>query len=43
MSQPIGIAEYELNKAIPKNLKSNLPSIEEIENELKIENITTKK
>ena len=33
-TQPIGIAEYELNKAIPENLKSNLPSIEEIEQEL---------
>lgn len=31
MSQPIGIAEYELSKAIPENLKSSLPSIEEIE------------
>lgn len=31
MSQPIGIAEYELSKAIPEDLKSRLPSIEEIE------------
>jgi predicted nuclease of restriction endonuclease-like (RecB) superfamily len=31
MSQPIGIAEYELSKAIPENLKSSLPTIEEIE------------
>ena len=31
MSQPIGIAEYELSKAVPENLKSSLPSIEEIE------------
>ena len=31
MSQPIGIAEYELSKAIPENMKSSLPTIEEIE------------
>lgn len=34
MSQPIGVAEYELNKAIPKEMKSTLPTIEKIENEL---------
>ena len=34
MSQPIGIAEYELSKIVPENLKSNLPTIEEIEKEL---------
>lgn len=34
MTQPIGIAEYELSKAIPKNIKSNLPTIEKIEKEL---------
>lgn len=34
MTQPIGIAEYELNKAMPKNLKSELPTIEKIEKEL---------
>ncbi|NEN22825.1 DUF1016 domain-containing protein [Cryomorpha ignava] len=34
MTQPIGIAEYELSKAIPKDLKSNLPTIESIEKEL---------
>ena len=31
MSQPIGIAEYEISKAIPKEIKSELPTIEEIE------------
>ncbi len=31
MSQPIGIAEFKLSKAIPKNIKSELPTIEEIE------------
>ena len=34
MTQPIGIAEYELSKAIPRDLKSNLPTIEKIEKEL---------
>lgn len=34
MTQPIGIAEYELSKAIPKDLKSDLPTIEKIEKEL---------
>jgi len=34
ISQPIGIAEYELSKAIPKDLKPSLPTIEKIENEL---------
>ena len=33
-TQPIGIAEYELSKAIPDDLKSNLPTIETIEQEL---------
>lgn len=31
---PIGVSEYSLSKALPKNLKSKLPSIEEIEAEL---------
>jgi hypothetical protein len=31
MTQPIGIAEYEINKAIPKEIKAELPTIEEIE------------
>jgi len=34
ISQPIGVAEYELCKAIPGNLKSQLPTIQDIENEL---------
>jgi predicted nuclease of restriction endonuclease-like (RecB) superfamily len=34
-ARPIGVADYELSKAIPADLKSTLPSIEEIENELK--------
>lgn len=32
--QPIGISDYQLSKAIPENLKSALPSIEEVEKEL---------
>lgn len=34
-SQPLGISSYELSKFIPKNFKSSLPSIEEIEEGLK--------
>lgn len=34
ISQPIGVAEYQLSKAIPDNIKSDLPTIEEIEKEL---------
>ena len=32
--QPIGISDYQLSEAIPENLKSALPSIEEVEEEL---------
>lgn len=32
---PIGIAEYELNNIIPEGYKSSMPTIEEIERELK--------
>ena len=32
--QPIGISDYQLSKAIPENLKSVLPTIEEVEEEL---------
>jgi predicted nuclease of restriction endonuclease-like (RecB) superfamily len=34
-SQPIGISEYELSHLLPENIKSSLPSIEEIEEKLK--------
>lgn len=34
INKPIGISEYELIKAIPENLKSNLPTVEEIEQEI---------
>lgn len=31
ISQPIGVAEYQLSKVIPENIKSELPSIQELE------------
>lgn len=34
MSQPIGITQYELTKVLREELKSSLPTIEEIESEL---------
>ena len=33
-TQPMGISEYKLQKALPEELKTNLPSIEQIEEEL---------
>jgi predicted nuclease of restriction endonuclease-like (RecB) superfamily len=33
-NQPIGVSDYQLSKAIPEDLKSALPSIEEVEEEL---------
>mgnify|MGYP002548656470 FL=1 len=34
INKPIGISEYELIKSIPEDLKSNLPTIEELEREI---------
>ena len=34
-NQPIGISEHELSKLIPEDIKSQLPSIEEIEEQVK--------
>lgn len=34
-TEPIGISEYQLTKLVPENFKSSLPTIEEIEEELK--------
>ncbi len=34
INKPIGISEYTLTQAIPENLKTNLPTIEELEAEL---------
>jgi len=35
INQPIGISEYELTKVFPENFKGNLPTVQEIEEELK--------
>jgi hypothetical protein len=32
--KPIGVSEYELTRVLPKNLRSSLPSIDEIEAEM---------
>lgn len=32
--QPIGVSDYQLSKAVPEDLKSTLPTIEEMEEEL---------
>lgn len=34
ISQPIGVAEYQLSKALPDEIKSQLPSVEDLEEEL---------
>lgn len=34
INKPIGVSDYKLTHAIPEELKSNLPSIEELESEL---------
>ena len=34
VNKPIGISEYELTRALPDNLKSSLPTVEEIEERL---------
>ena len=34
VNQPIGVSEYQLAKLLPDNLKSNLPSIAELEEQL---------
>lgn len=34
VDRPIGVSEYELTRALPKDLKSSLPTVEEIESEL---------
>ncbi len=34
INKPMGVSEYRLTDAIPENLKTKLPSIEELENEL---------
>jgi len=34
MSKPIGLAEYKITENLPKEIKSELPTIEELEAEL---------
>ncbi|WP_244148955.1 hypothetical protein [Desulfonatronum thioautotrophicum] len=34
MDKPIGVSGFELTRALPESLKSSLPTIEEIEQEL---------
>jgi predicted nuclease of restriction endonuclease-like (RecB) superfamily len=35
ISSPLGVAEYRLTESIPENLKGKLPSVEDLENELR--------
>lgn len=35
VKNPIGVSEYELSKIMPDGVKHSMPSIEQIENELK--------
>lgn len=35
IQKPIGISDYELGQALPKDFRGSLPTIEEIEKELK--------
>lgn len=39
IQKPMGVSEYQLTQALPDNLKSSLPSIEELEAELATANI----
>ena len=35
ITHPIGISDYQLTKLFPEEFKSSLPTVEELENELK--------
>ena len=35
VNQPIGVSEYKLAKLLPKKLRNSLPSIKELEKELR--------
>ena len=37
ISKPLGVAEYQLTNAIPEDLKGELPTIEELEEQLNVE------
>lgn len=39
IKKPIGVSQYELTRALPKQLKSSLPTIEQIEMELSVKKI----
>ena len=34
INKPMGVSEFDITEKLPDNLKSSLPTIEEIENEL---------
>ena len=38
INKPMGVSEFQLTEILPDDLKSSLPSIEEIENELNKQN-----
>ena len=38
INKPIGVCEFQLTEAVPENLKSSLPTIEELEQHLKFDN-----
>ncbi len=38
INKPMGVSEFELTQIVPENLKSSLPTIEEIEQQLSIKN-----
>jgi hypothetical protein len=38
INKPIGVSEFELTNIIPENLKSSLPTIEELEQNLLVDN-----
>lgn len=40
--KPMGIAEYQLGKALPKRLEASLPSVQQIEAELAESKVTPK-
>ncbi|MFT6106775.1 MAG: putative nuclease of restriction endonuclease-like (RecB) superfamily [Rickettsiales bacterium] len=42
MTKPIGLAEYKLTKSLPENLKTALPTIEELEEELREDKLDKK-
>lgn len=37
INKPMGVSEFEITEHLPENLKSSLPTIEELENELKVD------